>query len=198
MNLSMLFEYLPYALITNFTPGPNNILALNSTKTYGFKRSWKVLLGICLGFTCIMIICGIVCISLKKVSDTYQNITKYIGTLYILWLAWHIFRSKPNNILENSPKELTFLYGFIAQFINVKVMLYGMVSISTFVLPYTQSALFIFLFILGMSVLGAIAALIWALAGSVFQTFLNKHYKIFNTIMALILIKSAFDIILIK
>ena len=123
---------------------------------------------------------------------------KYIGTLYILWLAWHIFRSKPNNILENSPKELTFLYGFIAQFINVKVMLYGMVSISTFVLPYTQSALFIFLFILGMSVLGAIAALIWALAGSVFQTFLNKHYKIFNTIMALILIKSAFDIILIK
>ena len=144
MNLSMLFEYLPYALITNFTPGPNNILALNSTKTYGFKRSWKVLLGICLGFTCIMIICGIVCISLKKVSDTYQNIMKYIGTLY------------------------------------------------------TQSALFIFLFILGMSVLGAIAALIWALAGSVFQTFLNKHYKIFNTIMALILIKSAFDIILIK
>ena len=79
MILNMLFEYLPYALITNFTPGPNNILALNSTKTYGFKRSWKVLLGICLGFTCIMIICGIVCISLKKVSDTYQNIMKYIG-----------------------------------------------------------------------------------------------------------------------
>ena len=33
MNLSMLVEYLPYALVTNFTPGPNNILALNSTKT---------------------------------------------------------------------------------------------------------------------------------------------------------------------
>ena len=148
MILDMLFEYLPYALITNFTPEPNNILALNSTKTYGFKRSWKVLLGICLGFTCIMIICGIVCISLKKVSDTYQNIMKYIGALYIFWLAWHIFKSKPGNILENSPKELTFLYGFIAQFVNVKVMLYGMVSISTFILPYTQSALFIFLFIL--------------------------------------------------
>ena len=54
---------------------------------------------------------------------------KYIGALYIFWLAWHIFKSKPGNILENSPKELTFLYGFIAQFVNVKVMLYGMVSI---------------------------------------------------------------------
>ena len=183
MILNMLFEYLPYALITNFTPGPNNILALNSTKTYGFKRSWKVLLGICLGFTCIMIICGIVCISLKKVSDTYQNIMKYIGALYIFWLAWHIFKSKPSSILENSPKELTFLYGFIAQFVNVKVMLYGMVSISTFILPYTQSALFIFLFIFGMSILGAIAALVWALAGSLFQDFLNRHYRIFNTVM---------------
>ena len=107
-----------------------------------------------------------------------------------------IFKSKPNSILENSPKELTFLYGFIAQFVNVKVMLYGMVSISTFILPYTQSALFIFLFIFGMSILGAIAALVWALAGSLFQDFLNRHYRIFNTVMGLILVKSAFDLLL--
>ncbi|EJU17155.1 hypothetical protein HMPREF1127_1183 [Fusobacterium necrophorum subsp. funduliforme Fnf 1007] len=30
--------------------------------------------------------------------------------------------------------EYDFLYGFLAQFINIKVMLYGMVSLSTFVL----------------------------------------------------------------
>lgn len=41
MILNMLFEYLPYALITNFTPGPNNILALNSTKLMDLKEVGK-------------------------------------------------------------------------------------------------------------------------------------------------------------
>lgn len=198
MILEVLFNYIPYALITNFTPGPNNILALNSTKTYGFKKSWKVLLGICSGFTVIMIACGIICVSLKSISDTYQSIMKYVGATYMFWLAWHIFISKPSDVSKSSPKELTFLYGFIVQFVNIKVLLYGMVSISTFILPYTQSIFIISLFICGMSTLGAIAALVWALAGSIFQTFLNKHYKIFNTIMTLILVENGFSIILMK
>lgn len=39
MQLSIILEYLPYALVTNFTPGPNNILALNSAKSYGLKKA---------------------------------------------------------------------------------------------------------------------------------------------------------------
>ncbi|WP_035935020.1 LysE family transporter [Fusobacterium necrophorum] len=195
MTFNLLLEYLPYAIVTNFTPGPNNILALNSTRTYGFRKSSKVLLGICMGFTCIMIICGIVCIFLGNISDVYQKIMKYIGVIYICWLAWHIFNSRPVNSSENSSYELTFLHGFLAQFINIKVMLYGMVSLSTFVLPYNKSVSFLFLFILGMSTLGAFAALVWALAGSIFQKYLNKYYKFFNTVMSIILLKSAFSLL---
>ena len=85
--------------------------------------------------------------------------------------------------------------GFIVQFVNVKVMLYGMVSISSFVLPYTKSKLIIFLFVVGMSILGALAAVIWALAGEYFQRVLNDHYKVVNIIMGLILLRSAIDLV---
>lgn len=91
--------------------------------------------------------------------------------------------------------EYDFLHGFLAQFINIKVMLYRMVSLSTFVLPYNKSVSFLFLFILGMSTLGAFAALVWALAGSIFQKYLNKYYKFFNTVMSIILLKSAFSLL---
>ena len=195
MQLSIILEYLPYALVTNFTPGPNNILELNSAKSYGLKKSRNVLLGICTGFTCIMFLCGILCISLSQISDVYQSRMKYVGAVYLLWLAWHIFISKPDAKSEVMSKKPSFMSGFIVQFVNVKVMLYGMVSITSFVFPYTKSKLIVFLFVIGMSILGALAALTWAFAGSIFQKFLNNHYRIVNTVMALILLKSAFDLI---
>lgn len=195
MELNLILAYLPYALITNFTPGPNNILALNSTKLYGFKKSKNILWGICIGFSVIMLLCGLICIYIGEINPKYLHIMKYVGAGYIFWLALHILISKPSKDTEKS-ENVSFFHGFIAQFINVKVILYGTVSISTFVLPYTQSPTIIFAFVLGMSILGAIAALVWALAGNMFQIFLNKYYKIFNFLMAAILLKSAFDLIL--
>lgn len=194
MELDLILAYLPYALVTNFTPGPNNILALTSTKLYGLKRSRNILLGICIGFSIIMILCGLICLYIGEINAKYLYFMKYVGAIYIFWLALHILMSKPIEKIEKSEK-ISFFYGFIAQFINIKVILYGTVSISTFVLPYTQSPTVIFIFVIGMSILGAIAALVWALAGTLFQSFLNKYYKIFNFLMSSILLKSAFDLI---
>lgn len=194
MELDLILAYLPYALITNFTPGPNNILALTSTKLYGIKKSKNILLGICTGFSVIMLLCGVICVYIGEINVKYLHIMKYVGAIYILWLALHILMSKPTKELNENGK-VSFFHGFIAQFINIKVILYGTVSISTFVLPYTQSPIIIFAFVIGMSILGAVAALVWALAGTLFQSFLNKYYKIFNFLMAFILLKSAFDLI---
>lgn len=196
MQLNLIFQYIPYALITNFTPGPNNILALNSARTYGLAKSKNILFGICSGFTCVLLICGFLCISLNNFTNIYQGGMKYLGSIYLCWLAIHIFMNKPDKEIMNEYSNTSFWAGFLAQFLNVKVMLYGMVSISSFVLPYTQSLLVIFSFIIGMSILGALAALTWAIVGSKFQIFLNEHYKIANIVMGVILLKSAFDLLI--
>ena len=55
MTSATFTSLLGYMLVCSFTPGPGNILALNTTSTYGWKRSRSLILGICLGYA----ICGI-------------------------------------------------------------------------------------------------------------------------------------------
>ncbi len=52
MNAAAFTSLLGYMIICSFTPGPGNILALNTISTYGWKRSRSLILGICLGICC--------------------------------------------------------------------------------------------------------------------------------------------------
>ena len=195
MPSSILFSYLSYSLITAFTPGPNNILSLNTTQKFGFKKSNMLILGICSGLFCVMCLCGILCMTLVQLDDSFINNMKYIGTVYILWLAWLVFKSKP---VENSgcEKEPSFFTGFVLQFVNIKIILYGMVALSNFVMPYTDTVSYVCFFVLVMTLIGSMGTCTWAFAGSVFQDYLNRHYKIINLVMAAFLVQSAVQLLI--
>ncbi|SUX72045.1 Cysteine/O-acetylserine efflux protein [Citrobacter freundii] len=63
----------------------------------------------------------------------------WAGTAYILWLALKIATSPATNDgLQSEP--ISFWASFGLQFVNVKIILYGITALSTFVLPYTQDA----------------------------------------------------------
>ena len=47
--LDVILSYLPYALITTFTPGPNNLMSLYSVSSAGWKKGSRVILGIFAG-----------------------------------------------------------------------------------------------------------------------------------------------------
>ena len=50
MTPTLLSAFWTYTLITAMTPGPNNILALSSATSHGFRQSTRVLAGMSLGF----------------------------------------------------------------------------------------------------------------------------------------------------
>ena len=52
---------------------------------------------------------------------------KYIGAAYILWLAIHIVFSKPST--ENAEQSASFLKGFMLQFVNVKIYIFGVTAL---------------------------------------------------------------------
>ena len=52
---------------------------------------------------------------------------KYIGAAYILWLAIHIAFSKPST--ENAEQSASFLKGFMLQFVNVKIYMFGVTAL---------------------------------------------------------------------
>ena len=55
MLFSVFLSYLPYTIVTAFTPGPNNIIALHAVGQGGWRAGKNVLWGIAAGFLCVMI-----------------------------------------------------------------------------------------------------------------------------------------------
>ena len=119
-----------------------------------------------------------------------------IGASYILWLAWKTYNSKPSRKEEGEGQgqgqELpsSFLSGVMLQFVNPKVILYERYfPPSSF--PITSSAGVLAGFALLLASVGFVSTCTWSLFGSVFQRFLVKNDRLFNGVMALLLIYCA-------
>ncbi|MCI9977626.1 LysE family transporter [Clostridioides difficile] len=194
MLSEVLLSFLPYAFVTGFTPGPNNILALNTISNNGWKKGKSVVIGISMGFICIMFICALGCLELSKFIPMITGIMKYIGALYIIWLAIQVAKSKPNN--DSEVKKESFWTGFILQFVNVKIIIFAITVYTGYVIPVSQSVEYLLSAAVCSSIVGISGTLTWALAGGILQKYINKHYKVINIIMALVLVWSAVKLIL--
>lgn len=117
-----------------------------------------------------------------------------IGCLYMIYLAIKIISSKPQEQADKEGGFNSFFFGFAFQFINPKVILYGITAISTFVIPFYSSHAHLALFSVILTLVGICANLTWALCGSLFQSFLSRYERPFNILMGLLLIYSAFSI----
>ena len=195
MTVAFWLTFFSYTIITAITPGPNNILAMNAASNYGMKQSRALLTGMYTGFCCVMFCCGVLGTALASFLPNVLGYLKYLGAVYILWLAWHIATSKPSQLSEEGQPE-SFLTGFLLQFVNVKIIIYGITVFAGFVLPNTQSMAMIALFIVLASLIGNSAIYLWALAGAAFTRFFQKHWQVSNIVMALCLVYSAVGLLM--
>lgn len=83
-----------FSLINAFTPGPGNILALNTVTNYGYKKGRPLFLGIFAGYYVVQILCAVFVFGLSSLLPGVLGVMKYIGAAYILFLAIHIAVSK--------------------------------------------------------------------------------------------------------
>lgn len=195
MSVAVLSSFLTFTFITAFTPGPNNILALSSGSRYGFRGSAGVIAGICTGFLCVMIICGIAAFSLSVLSAGLITVMKYVGCAYIIWLAWKVATASTTNS-DTAQAKTDFLTAFILQFVNIKIIIYGLTAFSGFVLPYYDSYMAVAWFILALTMIGSAGVLAWALAGSALQRFFAQHARMTNTAMGVMLLGCAVSLLL--
>ena len=85
----------------------------------------------------------------------------------------------------------SFTVGFGLQFLNLKVILYGITVYAMFITPTFQNPATVSLFALVLAAIGFIAISCWALGGNIFRQTLRKHYRIFNLAMAGLLVYTA-------
>ncbi len=123
-----------------------------------------------------------------------------LGVVYMLYLAYKILTSKENDNnnghYSNEKKRSLLLLGAFLQFINPKGILFGITVVATYILPYYSSFTSYIFFALFLGFVGIISTFSWALFGSAFRKVLIKYRQPFNIVMALLLVYSAFSILI--
>jgi len=134
--------FLSYVFLTTFTPGPNNIMSMSNASRYGFRKSLKFNLGIFFGFTIIIALCSFFSMTLYSLIPSIKPVMTLIGASYILFLAWKTYKSTPHKKTEDNKNTNSLFAGLFLQFVNPKVILYGITTVSTFIVPYYKSSFY--------------------------------------------------------
>lgn len=190
---AIVLSYLTYALVTAYTPGPNNIVALYAVGSNGWKKGREVLCGIAAGFLCVMVVCSVFCYELAQYIPSVTGFLKYVGAAYIVYLAVHVAMSKPE---AGEGGKISFWNGFFLQFVNVKIILFAITTFTGYVLPHEVNFLSMLFHAFCVTVVGVSGTIVWAAAGSVFQRFLAKYYRPFNCLMAIVLLYCAVTLVI--
>ncbi len=189
----VLGNFFIYSVINAFTPGPGNILALNTVTNYGYKKGRPLFWGIFAGYYVVQIICAVFVFGVSTFLPDMLGTMKYIGADDILWLAVHIALSKRTT--RDTEKTASFIKGFLLQFVNVKIYLFGITALTGYITAYSVSFWVLFLFEIIIATIGTIATLTWVGMGVLIQKTYQKHYRVINIILALLLLECVYALL---
>jgi cysteine/O-acetylserine efflux protein len=190
--------FLTYALVTTFTPGPNNIAATSAGMRLGYRRALVYLAGMSAGFILIMLGSALLT---EVASRAYQGILpwlKWIGVAYIAWLAVSLFLPSRHGEEGAAVRNARFVDGLLLQLVNPKVILYGITIYSSFHALLSPTLAVLIASCLLLTLMGFTSVSLWALTGATFSRLLKSDTArlCFNIVMAALLAYSAAAIIL--
>ena len=178
-------------IVAAYTPGPNNVIASYSGFNFGIKKTLPHIFGVALGFTFLIFLLTIGLVNVFKIFPIIQVSLKYLGSIFLVYLAYKIYFSKIDSEKKNE-NPVKFIETFLFQFLNPKGVLIGIIIVSTYVehgenyLKYaTQVILFAFLVSLS-------SITFWTFVGKYLRKFATneKFIKYFNCVMSLLPILS--------
>jgi threonine/homoserine/homoserine lactone efflux protein len=208
MTSDQLLALSVFAAVSSGTPGPNNLMILTSGVNFGMKRSIPHLMGITLGF-CFMIFCvGMGLQTMFSVVPQLEMILRYVGTVYLLWLAWKIANSGPissgsGDAKSSDAKPMGFWAATAFQWVNPKAWFMAISAITTYASTAASAEVGsklvqVLLVVLVFGIINLPLVACWGWFGSAMRRFLQdpKNLKIFNVTMAVLLIASLYPIVL--
>jgi len=196
MNYELLSALTVFAFVSSITPGPNNLMLMNSGATFGFKQTIPHLLVVGIGFTVMIILVGL---GVMQIFDSFPlsyEILRVLSIVYLVYLAFKIALS--GSIKEQKPskaKPFTFIQAALFQWVNPKAWTMALTAISIYAPSKSLAAVLLVSLIFGLINLPCISS--WIVLGQKIQVFLTdqKHLKIFNITMASLLIISLYPAI---
>lgn len=107
---------------------------------------------------------------------------RYVGAAYVAWLAVHIARSTPD--LSGAASRASFSQGFLLQFVNAKIYLFGITALTGFVVGLSCELPVLMASKMLIAAIGTIATLTWIAFGVLLQDAYRAHYRAANAAFA--------------
>jgi threonine/homoserine/homoserine lactone efflux protein len=193
MNFEVLSALIVFAFVSSITPGPNNLMLMNSGANFGFKKTIPHLLGVGIGFTLMIALVGLGVIKLFDAFPLSYEILKILSIVYLLYLAFKI-ASSTGNIEQKSSnaKPFSFIQAALFQWVNPKAWTMALTSISIYAPTKSLGAVLLVAIVFGIVNLPCISS--WIVLGQKIQVLLTdqKRLRAFNISMALLLILSLY------
>ena len=177
--------------VTAYTPGPNNVVASYSGFNFGIIKTLPHIFGVTLGFTSLVLFLTIGLINVFKLFPIIQVVIKYLGTLFLLYLAYKIALSSGSETIKKE-NPVKFIETFLFQYLNPKGVSVAIIVVSNYVelgenyINYaTQVVVLAFLF-------SSTSITLWTFIGKFLRKFAtnDKFIKYFNYVMSVLLLLS--------
>jgi threonine/homoserine/homoserine lactone efflux protein len=123
MSPTELFSFIILVIGLALTPGPNMMLYISHTLSYGRTAGWATVAGITSAFVFHITATVFGLTALLLVVPVAYKILKYAGIAYLLWLAFKNLQNKEwvsANTVETDSKKPSYFYirGFIGNILN--------------------------------------------------------------------------------
>ncbi|CAK1827849.1 LysE family translocator [Vibrio crassostreae] len=138
MEIWKLLLFIPACFALNMTPGPNNLLSMNNARCYGFQAAFVAGLGRILAFSGMIALAASGLAAVLYTSETLFFLIKLFGAMYLLWIAFNLWRSQASPVADiernknwfglvkqefalaaGNPKAILIFTAFLPQFVDV-------------------------------------------------------------------------------
>ncbi|TDP62557.1 LysE family translocator [Roseateles toxinivorans] len=197
MTADELLALLTLATAMSFTPGPNTTMAASLGANLGWRAAMRFVLGVPVGWTLLMLACGLGLGALVMALPAVRIATQALGLAYMLWLAWKLWGSGALNKASNTGLDIGFTQGVLLQFVNIKAWMLALAMTSGWITVPGLTADMLtqrLLIVCGVMMVFALTSnLLYALTGSLLRAWLGQGGRllVFNRCMASLLCLTA-------
>ena len=186
------FLFLQIILFLFITPGTPRIVIISYSINYGIQKCiWTALGDISANFiqaTLVIFVIG------SFISDhpLFLNIFKWIGIIYLIYLAFDIYKSRPKDIKSSQISEKNFFSffkdGFVVAGTSPKAWMFFPFIFPQFIDFNSNYVVQFFILITTYIVLDFLSLVAYAILANKLVVWLKANPKLINTISACVLI----------